>query len=182
MSVKMEVKVPEKKLSSLEANSEGDDEDDTLKHSEVEEELPPFPTLGVKLSVFFKFIEDNGGKDAFLKKPFVKEPLTTTDVCNKFLKPITSEKQQSYCEYLQDQNSPDVGEATVFISHAWKYIFAEVVDALEHHFLSSQPDIYIWFDLFSNNQVRASGNGSISVEQSHSFYESVVLVGNILCC
>ena len=46
------------------------------------EELPPFPTLGVKFSVFLKFIEDNGGKDAFIKKPFVKEPLTTTDVCS----------------------------------------------------------------------------------------------------
>ena len=46
--------------------------------------LPPFPTCGVKLSIFLKFIEDNGGRDAFLKKPIVKEPLTTTDVCNKF--------------------------------------------------------------------------------------------------
>ena len=54
------------------------------------QELPPFPTLGVKFCVFLKF------KDAFIKKPFVKEPLTTTDVCNKFLKPITSEKGQSY--------------------------------------------------------------------------------------
>ena len=106
------------------------------------EELPPFPTVGVKLSVFFKFIEDHGGRDAFLKRPLVKGPLTTTDVCNKFLKPITSEKQQSYCEYLQEQNSPDVGEASVFISHAWKYTFVEVVDALEHHF-SNEPDIFI---------------------------------------
>ena len=39
----------------------------------------------------------------------------------------------------------------MFISHAWKYTFVEVVDALEHHF-STQPDIFIWFDLFSNNQ------------------------------
>ena len=87
------------------------------------DELPPFPTVGVKLSVFLKFIDDHGGRDAFLKKPIVKEPLTTTDVCNKFLKPITSEKQQSYCEYLQEQNSPDVGEATVFISHYLSRIF-----------------------------------------------------------
>ncbi len=27
--------------------------------------------------------------------------------------------------------------------------------ALEHHFVASQPDIYIWFDLFSNNQHKA---------------------------
>jgi hypothetical protein len=41
------------------------------------EELPPFPTMGVKITVFLKFIEDNGGKDAFLKKNIVKEPFYT---------------------------------------------------------------------------------------------------------
>ena len=47
------------------------------------------------VAVFLKFIDNNGNRDAF----FVKEPLTTTDVSNKFLKPITSEKaSQSYCE------------------------------------------------------------------------------------
>ena len=147
-------------------------------------EVPPFSTQGVKLCVFAAFIEENGGRHAFSK-------LMTTDVCIKYLKPITSEKGQSYCEYLQDlqvddsntevealktgtletrqaiapkmpvpstasspqpgrkvvshvsnveaenlpkvQNSPNVGEATVFISHAWKYTFIEVVDAIQHH-------------------------------------------------
>jgi tetratricopeptide (TPR) repeat protein len=113
--------------------------------------LPPFPTLGVKLKVFLKFVDDNGGRNAFLNRPILKEPLTTTDVCNKFLKPITSPKSQSYCELLAEQNSPDVGEASHFISHAWKYSFMDVVDALQHHF-SHEPDVYLWFDLFSNNQ------------------------------
>ena len=113
--------------------------------------MPPFPTLGVKLKVFLQFIEDNGGRDAFSKRPIVKEPLTTTDVCNKFVKPITSTKGHSYCELLVERNSPDVGEASVFISHAWKYIFLDVIDSLQHHF-SREPDMYIWFDLFSNDQ------------------------------
>ena len=156
----------------------------------MEKELPPFPTLGVKLSAFLKFKEATLQAEAvFLqfkeaelhavgdtRLPSPTKPseskhsspsprtktisaskvnMTTTDVCDKFLKPITSEKKQSYCEYLQERNSPDVGEASVFISHAWKYTFVEVVDALEHHF-SNEPDIFIWFDLFSNNQHKAS--------------------------
>ena len=123
--------------------------------------LPPFPTSGVKLKVFVEFIEKAGGREAFYTKPsgfcgcFHRiQPFTTTDVCNRFLKPATSGKGQSYCELLTEQESPDVGEATVFISHAWKYTFTAVVDALQYHF-SNEPDIFIWFDLFSNNQHKA---------------------------
>ena len=107
--------------------------------------LPPFPTLGVKLKVFLQFVDDNGGRNAFLSGPTGKEPL----------KPITSVKGQSYCELLAEQNSPDIGEASHFISHAWKFSFMDVVDALQHHF-SHESDVYLWFDLFSNNQYSAS--------------------------
>ena len=107
----------------------------TFPSEEPDALLPPFPTLGVKLQVFSKFVEENNSSK-------VAGPLTTTDMCMKFLKPLTQTKQQSYCEYLVEQNSPDVGEATVFISHAWKYTFEDVVDALQHHF-ADEPDIYI---------------------------------------
>ena len=142
-------------------------------------ELPPFPLNGVKLKVFLDFIEEMGGRQAFYKTvddtkgSFLKQmkklclcysrhsqdvatlPFTTTDVCNNFLKPSCTEaKAQSYVEYLTEMSSPNVGRATVFISHAWKYNFLDVVDALQHHF-SSEPDVYIWFDLFSNNQHKA---------------------------
>ena len=39
------------------------------------EELLPFSIVGVKLSVFLKFIEDNGGRDAFVKKAFCERTL-----------------------------------------------------------------------------------------------------------
>ncbi len=117
--------------------------------------MPPFPTLGVKLKVFLQFVDGNGGREAFHSGPAGKDPLTTTDVCERFLKPITSVKRQSYCELLAEQHSPDVGEASHFISHAWKFPFIDVVDALQHHF-SHEPDVYLWFDVFSNNQHSAS--------------------------
>eukprot|EP01041_Mallomonas_annulata_P001942 gene1942-3766_t len=105
---------------------------------------PPFPKAGVKLRVFIEFIELCGGNDAI-------SGLTTTDICNKFLKPLTFMRQSSYCELLTAQEHPDVGEAKVFISHAWKFTFLEVVQALSNQF-GHNSDVIIWFDLFSNNQ------------------------------
>ena len=51
------------------------------------------------------------------------QDLTTTQVCNEILKPATAVNQTSYCEYMKAQNHPKVDIATVFISHAWLYIF-----------------------------------------------------------
>ena len=59
--------------------------------------------------------------------------------------------KSSYCDYLKTRDSYSVGVAQVFISHAWKYAFLDVVDTLQYHFRDN-PDIIIWFDLFSNNQ------------------------------
>ena len=39
----------------------------------------------------------------------------------------------------------------MFISHAWKYQFLDVLDALQNYF-EPEPDIIIWFDVFSVNQ------------------------------
>jgi hypothetical protein len=106
---------------------------------------PPFPKLGVKLQVFDEFMEKCGGYEE------VKN-LTTTQIRYKFLtqKSILPTKT-SYCDYLQSINHPGVGIATVFISHAWKYKFVDVLDALQHQFRDNK-DTFVWFDLFSNNQ------------------------------
>ena len=59
--------------------------------------------------------------------------------------------KSSYCDYLKTRDSDSVGDAQVFISHAWKYAFLDVVDTLQYHFRDN-PDTIIWFDLYSNNQ------------------------------
>jgi hypothetical protein len=51
----------------------------------------------------------------------------------------------------QQPKHPAVGKATVFISHAWKYLFLDVMDALQNYFFSD-PDILLWFDICSVNQ------------------------------
>jgi len=104
-----------------------------------------FPKLGVKLYQGIHDFYDRCGSKEDL------EGLTTTQVCDLFIKPQTESYQSSYCKMLESQHHPAIGIATVFISHAWKYRFLDVICALEYHF-RDQPDIIIWFDLFSNNQ------------------------------
>ena len=104
----------------------------------------PFPKKGVKLSYVQDFYNLCGGRD-------IIEDLTTTEINDNFQKKITEKYKLSFCDYLSYQNHPAVGEATVFISHAWKYRFVDVMDALQFHF-KDNPDVIIWFDLFSNNQ------------------------------
>jgi len=72
--------------------------------------------------------------------------LTTTDVNNKHQKPWSYVHRASYCELLLKKCSP-----SLFISHAWKYNFIDVFNALKNKFKDS-TDVFIWFDLFSNNQ------------------------------
>ena len=78
---------------------------------------------GVKVSHLLQFIEDNGGRGAF-------EGLTTSEVCERILKPLTRASGLSYCELKQLEQGPSnnaVGDARWFISHAWGYLFQEVL-------------------------------------------------------
>jgi len=111
----------------------------------------PFPTDGVRLSHFHQFIADCGGRDALAH-------LTTTQVCERFVKPATARLEASYCDMLAQRQKEEppgvVGKATAFISHAWKCVFLDVVDALLAHFNNNDDgdDVVVWFDVFSNNQ------------------------------
>ena len=107
----------------------------------------PFPKDGIKVSFLKEFIDSIGRANLGGK--------STTDVCNDYVKAATQMSQLSYCELLTSQGNPAVGKARVFISHAWKYMFLDVVSALENHF-SDAMDTVIWFDLFSNNQHKAT--------------------------
>ena len=107
-----------------------------------------FPQLGVKISHVDDFFEVCGGRDKL-------EGLTTKEVCEQFIKPMTEHHECSYCDLLRLSNNPGVGVATVFVSHAWKYQFLNVVSALQLH-LREESDKIVWFDLFSNNQHKAS--------------------------
>ena len=104
-----------------------------------------FPKHGVKLAFFAEFIDEVcGGRHNLID-------VTTSDVCERYVRPATDDKS-SYCDLLKLQIHPAYGAvATVFISHAWKYKFLDVVDALLYHFRDA-PETIVWFDLFTNNQ------------------------------
>jgi hypothetical protein len=105
-----------------------------------------FPMDGVRLSAFDQIIEACGGRDALAH-------LTTTQVCERFVKPATARLEASYCDMLMQRQHDVVGKATAFISHAWKCVFLDVVDALLAHFyIDDGDDVVVWFDVFSNNQ------------------------------
>ena len=112
-------------------------------------ELDPtyFPQLGVTVSFLSQFIQTCIGTNT---RDSIKD-LTTNDICEKYVKPFTAPYKLSLCDLLQQCGETKIGAATVFISHAWKYKFIEVVDALERSFANSM-DTVVWFDVFSVNQ------------------------------
>lgn len=109
----------------------------------------PFNEMGVELAVLLEFVQSCGGPSAL-------EGLSTTEVCERFLKPMTSAASSSYCDFLLSRNNGRgdgrVRSANVFISHAWRCDFLTVVDAITLQLSKEGSEVVIWFDLFSNNQ------------------------------
>ena len=79
----------------------------------------PFPKEGITVSGILNFIESCGGRDQLAG-------LSTTQVCENHLKPLTASSKTSYCLLKMKNKSKDVGIAEVFISHAWSYQFLQV--------------------------------------------------------
>ncbi|XRB19427.1 coatomer subunit epsilon [Pseudoscourfieldia marina] len=76
------------------------------------------------------------------------ELMTTNDVCFGIVKPATEHVRTSYAKMLENTQPGEVQDATVFVSHAWKYTFVDVVDALS----SLSENAFVWFDVFTVNQ------------------------------
>lgn len=107
------------------------------------------PKHGVVLSYLNDFIALCGGRAALTG-------LTTTDVCNQFVKKWTEVQKCSYNDLLREMQHPAYrSQSGVFISHAWGYDFLDLVDNILAHF-DGKLDTVIWLDLFSNNQHKAS--------------------------
>lgn len=103
-------------------------------------------TQGLRLSYIANdFYAAHGGIDAF-------EGLTTSEVCEKFIQPMTKHTQNSLCDLLASNTHSDIGPAQVYVSHAWGCTFTDVIDALLYHFRSN-PHVIIWMDIFSINQI-----------------------------
>jgi GTPase SAR1 family protein len=142
-----------------------------IKRTGQSEYFSDFSTLGVKLSFFEKFVDENK-----LRSPEL-EDLTTEEVMIKFVKSRTEDTRHSYCEYLKSKGEGRfVGPSDWFYSHAWKFRFLDVVEAAKEFFASQNPDHdpTIWFDVFSVSQHKSAG-------RSFEWWNSVFLgaVGDI---
>ncbi|KAF0693170.1 Aste57867_15828 [Aphanomyces stellatus] len=114
--------------------------------------VPSTPPLGLTLGFFKHFVDLHGGRDVF-------QGLSTECVCNRFVKPFTKASQVSLVEHVRRHGLEDgdtyAKDATWFVSHAWSYLFLDVVDALDAFFADqgvAGDDIAVWFCMFNNNQ------------------------------
>ena len=109
-------------------------------------------TIGVRFKYFLDFIEDCGGEEALRGK-------TTYEVSEAFVKPRTREVGGgSFCDLLRasEATSGLVAPSAWYISHAWSYLFLDVVEAvklfLEDECEGRAGEEVVWFDVFSNDQ------------------------------
>jgi tetratricopeptide (TPR) repeat protein len=110
--------------------------------------LPEIPLEGVSLAFLRAFHEEFQDQIA---------GMTTADVCSSLVKPLCQGPHSSLAAALQrvaacdaKLGQPFVAPATIFVSHAWKFTFAQLLDALEGHVPAQ--DAYLWLDIFVVNQ------------------------------
>eukprot|EP00054_Salpingoeca_dolichothecata_P010917 m.60651 g.60651 ORF g.60651 m.60651 type:complete len:523 (-) comp19207_c0_seq2:70-1638(-) len=80
---------------------------------------------------------------------------TTKDVCDALVLPRTSENKCAFSDLFDGKTDPDetpvLADATVFVSHAWRYVFQDTINVMLDY-EKEHPGTYFWFDLFINNQ------------------------------
>jgi hypothetical protein len=114
--------------------------------------LPPFERDGVSASFLRMFI-------ATFLPDGQQSVLTTAEASAAVVKPMTAERKCAFIDLYRDKTDEDskpyVGTATLFVSHAWKYRVLEPFGAMLE-FADSHPNAFFWFDMFTNNQHKAT--------------------------
>ena len=83
---------------------------------------------------------------------------------------------QNYCALLKEKDASLVADATVFVSHGWRYQFLDVVDTLNYYFRNEDyKKVYVWFDLFTNNQ--HSCDDARKEWWQHTFEDAISKIG-----
>jgi hypothetical protein len=84
--------------------------------------------------------------------------MATSDVCYEIVKPETINDKCSYADSLiklkDGMNQHLVGNATVFVSHAWSYQFLALVEAIEIYHKNNNCDddkTFYWYDCLKMN-------------------------------
>ena len=120
-------------------------------------DLPTVETRGVSLAAL-RWLKD----EAVARFGDDVNTMDTSTVCDRLIKPLLSSTPDWTLVDIFDQQPNEelrCKPANRFVSHAWRYMFMDVMTALIE--LAEQPslegeDVYFWFDLCCNNQHRAS--------------------------
>eukprot|EP00808_Paulinella_micropora_P009272 g73850.t1 len=120
-------------------------------------EASPVPKLGVSVSLLLATYQ------RWEAAGCLAAGATTDDVVRDLVKPATADQKCSYLELLARSQDPQdragVATATVFLSHAWKYTFKQVVEAIAAHWPDKdnvRSQTFLWFDIFTVNQHKTS--------------------------
>ena len=151
----------------------------------------PVHARGVSLEFLQQFAKEKG----------VGGRMTTAEVCQRLLKPITAEASCAYYQLLErapqsmasgtPRNAREkaertmkrlVGRSNYFISHSWSYRFRELVSILENFEARMQPTAtqYYWFDIFVMNQHSSQEVGGGNLLEN--LRRSVETPGKLLLC
>lgn len=131
------------------------------------------PLAGVSLNALQEFVNENSGKLFYptteelsfspSAEPLIFEKLTTSQVCLRIIKPATMDKLCSHADLLLSNainGVPSVSKATVFVSHAWKYLFIELFECVkaQYEFSVEKDSAFFWIDIFVVNQHPSSSS------------------------
>ena len=116
----------------------------------TQDELAPCDRMGISLLML----------EAFVTHYDITSEMTTTDVCDQYIKPYTRKRKCCYIDLLveEDPTRPEgwVGKTTHFASHWWGYSFLAVLEMLRAHSArlkaAGLPRAFYFFDAFTVNQ------------------------------
>ncbi|KAJ3130654.1 Kinesin light chain 3 [Physocladia obscura] len=132
--------------------------------------------MALSFTAILIILKSWGGTDAV-------EGLTTTEVCQSFILPMTCETRLSLVEQLQNDPIYNnlVKEATFFFSHAWEFKFRDLLHSIES-FIREQnlnPDkTFIWLDIFSTSQ--HDFNEKSFEWLAYTFQQTIAKIGNLV--
>eukprot|EP00035_Acanthoeca_spectabilis_P008612 m.156237 g.156237 ORF g.156237 m.156237 type:complete len:937 (-) comp14429_c0_seq4:1420-4230(-) len=129
--------------------------------------------------------------------------VTTAEVCHKLILPATLSTCSTYTELLWDRLASDklktnplenrrgqlghfLGEADVFVSHAWAMPFADLVQTVEQHNAHADKSecfgttTYYWIDVLSVNQHLALSEPRSPEWWAGTFAQAIEEMGTVL--
>jgi tetratricopeptide (TPR) repeat protein len=119
----------------------------------------------------------------FVKKniDYSNPTITMNEFVAQVIKPKTSEKKESYLEYLARENESAIrATAEYFVSYVWAYPLKELINALDYTLLQKlkNDDVFIWLDGCCFNQHRVESHSTPQL-LSDTFGETLKAIGKV---